>query len=271
MTNRLIILLFTMALALTIVSCDKDTSILPGDSETITSEDVSSTDYLIDDSEEVTETMIDFRSGGEDCPTVTFLNPEGTFPNTITLDFGDGCEGPKGHVRKGIMIIEQSAPKSEAGATRITTFDNFFIDQVQVEGVKTWTNNGYNENGFLSFTREVENGKLTFPNGKFISWSSSRTMVLVEGGDTPERLDDVFEVTGSKSGINRQGIAFNSEIVSPLIKPRNCKWTVSGLIEITVGDKVRTIDFGNGECDRLAEVTFPNGMTKVIKIHRRWW
>jgi len=46
-------------------------------------------------------------------------------PKTITIDFGEGCEGPRGFTRSGIITITITDTLRNPGAEYQATFDNF--------------------------------------------------------------------------------------------------------------------------------------------------
>ncbi len=263
--------LFAVAVAtLTFTACNKDDSLSEEDSTTLTAEDAAVMEDIVAEVEEQIDYQVEFRSGeDEDCPAIAVTPEDGSFPKTITIDFGDSCVGPNDKVYTGQIIVEQSAPMHEVGATRAVTFQNFSIDGVQVEGSKTLTNDGPNDVGQPTFTREVSGLVLTFPDGTSSSFDATWTRTWIEGYDTDLWLDDVFAITGSSSGVNRAGVAFSSEILEPLIKKRICPWIVAGVKQVTKGDETFTIDYGDGACNRWATLTLPNGETKEIKLP--WW
>jgi hypothetical protein len=68
--------------------------------------------------------------------------------------------------------------------------------------------------------------------------------------------DDVYEINGSGSGINRNGVAYTSTITYPLRAQVGCNWIVSGRITVEPeGYATRYINFGLGECDSGFTVT----------------
>ena len=95
------------------------------------------------------------------------------------------------------------------------------------------------------------------------------TRVQVEGADTDERIDNVYEITGTKWGTDRQGNAFSFTILEPLVKRADCPWITEGVAEITRNGNTVTIDYGDGDCDRLATITLSDGSTQVIKLKKR--
>jgi hypothetical protein len=270
MKNLIQILAGLFLIGLTFTACQKDSDIQEENAQT--SEDIAMAQTLMEETEDAIDYELETR-GDEpetDCPTVTVTPNDGSYPRTVTIDFGAECEGPYGHTRSGIIQVVVTDTMKNAGASRTVTFDNYFVDGVQVEGTRILTNEGPNADGQLTFIREANDMLLTFPNGDEVSWNSSQTITQIEGGDTPAFWDNVIQIEGSTTGINRAGNAFTSTITEPLIKPRTCRWVVSGVREITVNDSTRTLDFGDGNCDRFATVTLPNGVTKQVII-RRWW
>ncbi len=271
-----LILLCCLGLFL-ITACENSTTETLSDTFTSSGEDIANFDDLFAD---IGETVDLSMSNLEDdqalesrssCVTKTWENPPHTFPNTLTIDFGDGCEFHNGRTRSGKIIITQSAPMNEAGAVREVTTENYFVDSVQVLGLKRKTNNGTNTAGFRSFTTEIIGGQLIYPNGLTASLDAIRTMTQTEGGNTMHPLDDVHEITGNATGVNRNGDTFSTTVVDPLIKQGICRFIVSGLLEIDRNGNTATLDYGDGLCNRVGLLTLPDGTTREVKIMRRFW
>lgn len=205
--------------------------------------------------------------GGGGCPTVTFAQPQGTWPNTMTIDFGAACPRPDGRILKGKIIVNQTGEIRTSGTVRTISHDGFYVDTVKVEGTRTWTNNGLDANGHWSYTKTATNMKLTYPDGSFSTWSKTRTSALIQGGGTPFILDDVWSSTGSASGVNRNGNSYTATVTDPLIKKIACRYISEGAIEFTRNGNVATLDFGDGTCDRFGQLTV-NGQTYTIRLRR---
>jgi hypothetical protein len=261
--------LFTLLLmgALVFNACKKDNA---DDALVSTSEDIATHEDFSEQIDLDADLAVEERGGGGSnlCPTVTFAQPQGTWPNTITIDFGTGCEYPagSGRIHKGKLIIQQSATMFTAGATRTLTFDGYFIDDIGVQGSKSWTNNGLDANGSWSYTKTGANMVLSYPDGTSSSWNHTHTSTLIQGGGTPTHLDNVWSTTGSTTGVNRQGQDFSSTITEPLIKRALCRWISEGVTEFTRGDRSATLNFGNGTCDRFGQLTTDNGNTITIRL-----
>ncbi|MBC7775026.1 MAG: hypothetical protein H7246_06260, partial [Phycisphaerae bacterium] len=51
-------------------------------------------------------------------------------------------------------------------------------------------------------------------------------------------------------------------------KRAGCRWISSGVIEFTVGARTRSLDFGDGTCDRFGILTLANGDSYSIRLRR---
>lgn len=200
--------------------------------------------------------------------TVANIQQGSVFPVKVEIDFGLGCTGRDGKVRKGKMITVYSNRLILPGATATTTFEDYYINGVKVEGTHIITNKSTAT--IPSFEVKV-NGKLLKSNGNYSEWISERTVVQVEGANTilvPG--DDVFQISGSASGNVKKGdriYQWSTELTSPLIKKFSCRWIVKGVLSFKKGNFiVGSLDYGNGECDNKAALSV-NGSTRIITLH----
>lgn len=215
------------------------------------------------------------------CPnvTITHMNAPDPFPVKIVMDFGTGCVGRDGRTRSGKIISVYTNRLIYPGAKATTTFDNYVVEGIKVEGTHIITNQSViptNTNCLTHIWKVVvEGAKLTKPNGNFTEWNSTKTITQLEGMCTPYiPLDDIYKITGSANGKVKRGdllIAWRAETVEPLIKKFSCRWLVKGIIKIvrlnlsTSSPWVATINYGNGECDNKALVTI-NGVPHIITL-----
>ena len=260
-------------LGLMIQSCKKDKQI--SDAEKMTAEDLLAHNDLSEQLDYDASVVIDNFTGGDledrgDCPAVTFAQPKGTWPNTITLDYSDaGCTN-NGHTYQGKVIINQTNEMKVPGAVRSFTFDHFSIEGVKMEGARTVTFTGLNTAGQPSFSIAVDE-TFTFPSGAQATHVANRTRTLTEGFGTITPLDNVWTIEGTASGVSRNGDAYTVTITKALVKKNPCTWIGEGTIEFTVNGLIRSLDFGDGSCDREATLTLADGTVKDVKIKHFWW
>ena len=180
--------------------------------------------------------------------------PDTTFPKTITIDFGtENCSDIYGVNRRGKVIVLMNGRYRNAGTTISITTHEYYLNDHKVEGTKTLTNEGLNNNGNTYFTSNIIDGIITYPSGEQTQFESDRIIEWIVGENTQGPLgylDDEYEITGTSTGINRKGREYNSTITSPLRFSVICKWIKKGSIELQPTNLfTRNIDFGKGDCD----------------------
>lgn len=201
------------------------------------------------------------------CFTVTVTpRDRGVFPKTVVINFGTGCLGRDGKLRKGKIITVFTGPMRVPGSKATTTFDGYKIDSVAVAGTHQVENVSTSSNA--SFTTRVLNGQLTWDSGRWVKWSTTRTVTQIEGNGTPMfPLDDIFSITGAGRGENSRGKSWGHEVLEPLIKKFTCRWISKGVMRVRFNDIVGVLNFGNGNCDNKATITV-NGNTREITLPR---
>lgn len=205
---------------------------------------------------------------GDRCYTVSVVPKEkNVWPKTATINFGEGCVGADGKLRKGKIIIIYTKPAYLPGAKISTTFDGYAVDSFALSGTHIITNTS-TDNHF-GFKVEVINGKLTNTNtGFWRKYEGVHAHKQIEGMSTPfNPLDDVYKVTGSSKGGNSNGRTWMREITTPVIRKYNCAWRGAGVVTIhwNQNPNAATLDYGDGSCDNKALLTF-KGHTKVITL-----
>jgi len=192
--------------------------------------------------------------------------------NQVIEIFFDGtCQDQNGHVKKGTIIITYNDRKYVPGAFRTVTFEDFYYDSIQVEGTRTVMNISETTEDAPKFNITMVGGKLTFPDGTFISRDADHVRTWVRGA-TP--VADVVTLKGSASGIKRDGTAYTAEITTELVFKRICRVSgtaripVAGIKEISWNDNLLVVDFGTGECDRLVTYTL-NGESSEKEVSPR--
>jgi hypothetical protein len=266
-------------------SCRKDKDV-DVDNSTQSSKDNGDAENIFLDIKKVVEEAVDdegqtakFGNEGKAytfgaCATVNTVPAWGnpTFPKTMTIDFGPtNCTGYNGVNRRGQLIITITDHYRNAGSVLTIQPQNLYINDVRIDGTKTLTNNGYNSNNHLEYTVQVSNAVITYTDNSTISWNSTRTNEWIAGDSTtlfthgiPGICDDVYIISGSANGVNRNGLAYSVNITSPLRKEICCRWIVSGVLDIIPqGFATRTVDFGAGACDNNATVTINGNVYNI--------
>lgn len=204
--------------------------------------------------------------------TITPLQPS-SFPKTVVMDFGTGCAS-HGHLRSGKIKTVYTGRLTEPGKSATTTFENFKIDSVAIEGVHKLSNTTIPGSNQRQFTITITEGKIKGRNGVYVAYNSTQVQTQIEGNGTLLPGDDIFRITGNSKGTTvraNKPYSWNTEITDPLIKNFTCRWLSKG-IRKTVRDGltansqwVSFLNFGNGTCDNSATLTI-NGNVRQITL-----
>lgn len=196
----------------------------------------------------------------------------------FTIDFGPlGTAAPKGllcsdgRYRAGKIVVNLSNRVSVDGAVLTIVLADFYSGDgtimTKYEGTKTVTRVSATE-----FTTQVRGAKATFDDGTSISWIADRNIKLTYDDPSTIILNNVYEVTGSASGTNRQGQAFTVTITEPLKKKLQlgCWRTfINGTLEIKSGKNEIVVDYdpyNNEACDRTAKATFNGRKERTFTV-----
>ncbi|MDH3709172.1 MAG: hypothetical protein OER04_04755 [Cyclobacteriaceae bacterium] len=192
---------------------------------------------------------------------------------TITIDFGDGCEGPDGKIRSGIIFISYTKRMFIPGAVLTITLENYTVNGLAIEGSKTITNVSEDLQDNVSFNKVLTGGKITWPDGTYATRDSDKTFTWYRASNP---LLDEVHVTGVANGQTRRGVVYDMEILSTIIWKRSCR--VRGICVPVQGLKLFTIvdhpdvlvDFGDGECENQITIT-KSGESKLVNVdcHKR--
>lgn len=259
--------------AFVLISCEKENTSLISDELLQVSEDDALATTIFDDVyEDVENALTSLQLKSTDammCRSVDFEWKDDTLIVTITYN-GDCLYefNNKQHWKSGKIIIKRTGGRYyKAGSTKIITFEDYYVDSVKVEGTKTIVSQGYSSDSTsVTFDITLEGGKLTFPDGIFMTRNAEKTrvMYLDERG-----VVDHYLVNGTATGINILGDEYTRTLIDLWIEP-GCPFILSGTVMIEiVGKDPITIDYGEGTCDALAAVT-RNGETKEIRLRLRW-
>ncbi len=211
--------------------------------------------------------VVSQKSGTDDfpCLLITVDYPDTTrFPKVITLDYGDSCTVIFHNdtvTKKGKIIVTLTDKFFVIGAQHIVTFDNFYVNDIKIEGVLTTTYNGLNDAQLFEYDVKLEGGKLIYYDEMAdLRLEYTREADLIkEWYRAPIPVEDSIYLIGSMWGVNVIGDNYTCAITDKLVLA-HCpdygrRWViVNGQIICTVGDEERIIDYSNGGCDGTADI-----------------
>ncbi len=192
---------------------------------------------------------------------------------TILIDFGDGCTGPYGNMRSGIIFITYNGKRFVPGSTWQVELREFYFNDRHIEGTRNVENVSESLEANPTFHITLTDGKITWPDGIFATREVDRYRVWVRAANP--LLDEIHILEGSvANGLNKEGVRYSTTVLADLIFKRDCRASnkaripVAGIKEIVVGDVTTIIDFGDGECDSIVTIT-KNGRTVEVDLSDR--
>lgn len=190
----------------------------------------------------------------------------------ILIDFGTGCEDPRGNVRSGKIKIHFEGRRFLPGSSITITFENYFINGIILKGTRTLTNIAESTEVNPKFQVELE-GSIEWPDGTEATREHCYTREWVRA-ENPlldmMLVNQCGDVDFAASGTNRRGIEYQMLILEELVYKRGCPIAVQGVkkfIQVATGKEI-TVDYGDGECDRIVTITV-DGNSRSVNVGRR--
>jgi hypothetical protein len=192
--------------------------------------------------------------------------------NTRTITFDDDCIGNRGQIRSGSIIVTHSKKKNEIGSFRQIDFENFYLNDIKIQGIRKHEIMDIEQGVSKTIQMNLENGKMTFPDGSFSTRSKLTTKFVTY--DNNKQIST--SITGNSSGFDSSGSLFQMKITSPILFLKECLnqlnnkkgiVPVSGIKSYTKDENEIIIDFGDGRCDFFADIT-KEGVTETIDLRK---
>lgn len=219
----------------------------------------------------VAKTSTGMKSILPPCATITSVLTNDTW--TRTIDFGtQGCTLHNGNVVKGKIIISFSKIFTTPLKNISYKLEGFYHNGSLIEGSKIITHELKKSDLLADIhpitTHSIEL-KITTPDGKVYTRIGTRVREMVEGFATIGNWEDnVFKVWGYHITTFPNGLkyTFKTEKMQALVFKMSCKmpFPVSGIVEILKNELKATLDYGQGECDNKATMTFKDVVKEII-------
>jgi len=267
-TTNLILLAATLGISMVFTSCEKvqneSDPVVAGIEDDAVAEDLYNN--VFDEAGEITQDDVSLKSTSADngSRVITHVtNGDGSRDITVVYTNWNNPRTHRNNVLNGTILIHEEGYFYGETYERRVELQDFFINEIQVKGVKEVVKIAQD-----TYSIRLTGGVLLFADSTTYTREFDYVFTIAEGSDTPLNIwDDVYEVSGTATGIDRKGRDYTFEIISPLVRNMNWRFLIKGLIDITVGDTESQLDFGNGEFDNLAYITY-EGEIYTIKLGR---
>lgn len=282
--SKSIFTILCMTLVVGLVSCSDDgiDTALSSDlsNEVLQFEDEQNVDEALDETDvfsamDVAKVSSSGRTTNDNPPDSAYVCADISHDQengTIVIDYGDGCVGLDGILRSGKVIITYTNHYLIPGAVITKTFENYFINNHNVEGFITLTNTAVNLAVNPEFNVVLRGGKVIFEDQTVATRESDFIITWINAANP---LNDEYHKEGIARG-SRGDVRYTMTITSTLVKKNICKLDgvhipVQGVKLITrEGLPSLTIDYGNGACDKEVTITREDGNSRVVSNFQRF-
>ncbi len=151
---------------------------------------------------------------------------------------------------------------TEPGTASFTaTYVDFYVGDVKLNGSRTFAIIGDPNQNAISFS-VTSDMTAEFADGTVISENGSREVTFTFG-DSLET--STYSISGSwELQVDQNEYAVT--ITSPLEGNLSCGYLTSGTMEVNKNGLQVTVDFGDGTCDNIATIMYPNGATEDVTL-----
>jgi hypothetical protein len=175
--------------------------------------------------------------------------------NTIKFSYGTinrMCQDDK--FRRGVFTAVFNGEVFQEGVTATLVTDSLFVDDYLFEATMEIKYNGLNGRLIPEYSLKVDTSLIMLPDTNKVNGVSLKTDFLLtweEGFATPAvHEDDLYEITGTASGVSTNGYIFSTSVTEPLFNYLDCFWIAQGINSITVATAAfptGTIDYITGD------------------------
>ncbi len=151
----------------------------------------------------------------------------------------------------GTLTVVYEAGTQEAAFT--ATFTDFYVGDIKVNGSRTYSIGANSEQNAIEFS-VTSNIELIMSDDTIIEENGTKTVVFTFG----ETLESSSIAISGSWTLEVDGNTYVVEVTEDLIGNFGCDKLVSGLLYIGKNGLAVTIDFGDGNCDDMAEIVYPD-------------
>ncbi|MDT7830532.1 hypothetical protein RQM65_17825 [Pricia sp. S334] len=243
-----------MGAAILVFSCSKDDD--NGSTETQVSQNelntVLQTDEISGIADDVIRDVIDNgytakSSGNETCYVADWME------TGYSIAFDNCKEGGK-NLNGSLSVVF----KEEGGSYAYTvTYDELTVGDIELRGTRTIVFGGEENSLVMDVTSDLS---LTMGDGKVISEKGVKRIALIIGADSSRVTVDGDWVVGIDSN------TYTVSIPKVLETQIGCEYVGKGNMTLGKNGLEVFVDFGDGSCDDVAELEYPDGTKETISL-----
>ena len=249
------------SLALLVLNCSKDDSNPLEENQQVSSTEVKTileTDDLSSAADQVVTDLFQSGPSGKSSRLVDCYVSE--FSDTgFTVTF-DNCsvEGSE-NINGSLSVSYQVGAESSAFTA---TYNNLSVGDYTINGTRSFTMNASSENQNVSFTI-VSDMTIKLKDDSIIEEMGSKTFEFVF--DAENFQNSALTIDGDWT-VKANGNTYSVNISTPLEITFGCEYAGKGIMQLNKNGLKVDVDLGDGTCDDVAMLTYPDNTTEEISL-----
>lgn len=199
-----------------------------------------------------------------------YADSTGEYPHKLTIDYEQAnCQFFE--VKEGKLEVFFVGSRAKGDLKDSIAFTGYSVDGRMITGYKKVEQTSATEDTWVFDV--YTNAVITFEDGSEISYESNRTRTRTGISTRWDVSDDAWSIDEMTTGINRNGDEIEIYTSEPMLYDAACleesrRFPVGGVrtARNVTNDYERTLDFGEGECDREVIITTINGATFSLTL-----
>lgn len=157
-------------------------------------------------------------------------------------------------------ILEVTFTSSTDVTSFTATYTDFFVGMIQLNGSRSFT---IGQSGDTNLVLAVESDmSVLLEDGTTLSESGIKYLEFQFGAS----LGETSYTLGGEWTVTRGDTVYIVSASQPLAGNLQCEFLVSGLMDVSKNGLEIGVDFGDGNCDNLVTLTYPNGATEEVAL-----
>ncbi|WP_373519364.1 hypothetical protein [Pricia sp.] len=141
-------------------------------------------------------------------------------------------------------------------------FDNLMVGKIGIDGTRSFAFDTEQENSIVFDV--VSDMTITMADGEVISEKGSKTFAIVFGAEFGEGM---LTLNGDWT-VKADGNTYSVSVPKLLEANFGCDYIGKGLMLLSKNGLEVSVDFGDGSCDEVAELAYPNGSKENISLKK---
>ena len=244
-----------------VFSCSKDDKDPTIEDQTVTSTEVQTILDTDDYSSAVDQVITDLFENGEsskssknDCYVAEFSD------TGYSVTFND-CSFDGGETINGSLTVVYKEGEESTAFT--ATYNNLTVGEITVNGTRAFTLDENSQGGSVSFDI-VSDMNIELADGSLIEEMGTKSFTIIF--DTENFENSLLTIDGDWT-VKADGNTYTVNISVPLKTYFFvCSYASEGVMSLNKNGLAVSIDFGDGTCDDIAEMTYPDGTVEEISL-----